>query len=434
MTSTGSSTVAQVIAMLNRQGWYVVASIIFALSGGIVLHVLMTSVDCHSTLFTATDFIFNDNNNSHRKAQNFVQDFSLYNASSSWMLFFESLKNDTATPEQARKEQKIAVHLQTSYPRHEMMARFPLGPVPVIIETNSGKCLVGSTCSQALRGHSSWSPDPHIRDILMTVLLKCAFRTHADECFVVDVGSNVGAHSLAVLHLGARVVSIEAQTDLCVASRLAAEYAGLAHRIHFICGGVSVDAMEHPLARLPVSKSNYRYGGNTRRLPYANEPVPLYALKRLIRDRKHVHFLKIDTDSIDCHILQQAINLMSQGVVHIHAMTLETWDESCKSGNRFGKQLRQLVRQNFTVHRTLVYERSWDNNGWDYENSFKRVALPKGWTEKLHVGFNFVLWCLNGSALSDAEVEAHPIHYPKWQYLFTKGDDIIQTGYRPKSM
>jgi hypothetical protein len=238
-----------------------------------------------------------------------------------------------------------------------------------------------------------------------------------------------------MLQMGSRTVSIEPQTDLCVASRLTVRHAGFANRSHIICGGISVESVENRTARLVVAgKRVYQYGGSQTGLPYTNEPVPLYPLKRLIGDRKHVHFLKIDTDTVDCYVLQQAIHVMNHSAVQIDAILLESWGVSCNTENLMGKLLLTMVRLGYTAHRTLVFERSWDDHGREYQNNFKRVPMPKGWTEELRIGFNFVLWKLHGSSVTDAELENHPRKFRDWQYLFTKGIDIIQTGYLTREL
>ena len=352
-----------------------------------------------------------------------------------WQQFFETVKRETVVPEQQLAEQAIAVFLPETSTPHAMMRRFPLGPIPVVIETKSGICLLGTVCAKALENNAStsiWTPDPHVRDILATILLKCSIRGNPDDCFAIDVGSNMGTHTLAMLQLGARVVAIEPQTDLCVASRIAAAYSGFANRCYIICGGVSSTRIRDPSARLSVGSKNHRYGADASKLPYKLDPVPLYSLEQLVSTQKKVHFLKIDTDSIDCLVLQQALDLMKEGRIEIDAIILESWDGTCSHQNLIGNQILYLVRNGYTMHRTLVFERSWDDNRWDYENNFKRVELPNGWTEQFHVGFNFVLWKADGDKMSDQELLSHPNRHPQWQYLFTKGIQVVQAGYRTR--
>jgi FkbM family methyltransferase len=325
-----------------------------------------------------------------------------------WNNFFRDIERDTAVPEQKLAEIAIAGFFPMSYPRHAMMKRFPLNPIPIVIETKSGVCLLGSVCSKALQSNSSnsmWIPDPHVRDILATLLLTCSFRGGRDDCFAVDVGSNMGTHTLALLQLGVRVVSIEPQTDLCVSSRIAAQIAGYSHRSHIICGGLSMSRASNFNERLEVGPKNHRYGADTSLLPYKLGPVPLYALERLVSTQRKVHFLKIDTDSIDCLVLQQALDLMEEGRTEFDAIILETWDTSCTNQNLIGQQILKLVRSGYTLFRTLVFERSWDDHKWEYENNYNKLDLPKGWVEEFHFGFNFVLWRADKDKISDEELD-----------------------------
>ena len=346
--------------------------------------------------------------------------------------------------QRSKNELAIEKSLYTTTPRHELSERFPLKPIPMVLETSGGVCFFGShltkgtICENAVRGKSSWSPDPHVRDIITTFLFTCGLRSQPDDCFAIDVGSNVGAHTMVMLELGARVVAIEPQEDLCVASRLSASALGYANRSRVICGGVAQTEATPRTASFMVQNA-WRYNGvapdrHTTVYPYTIGSVPLVALERLVGTRSRVDFLKIDTDSFDCAVLEQAIRIMSSRGVVFRAVLLETWDDSCTGGNLIGHQIVKLARMGYNVYRTLVYERSWDEHHRDYKNDFRTVNLPKGWTEEFHVGFNFVLWRANTQVLGDDELLSHPKAYPKWQYLFTKGVNVVQAGYQTSDL
>ena len=355
-----------------------------------------------------------------------------------WGIFFAEIQRDLGGD--ASQEIAIKQFLVTARPKHELCFRFPLPSMPIVIETNTGVCLLGAhltngtICKNALRGQSSWSPDPHVRDIISTALLHCGIVSNPRDCFAIDVGSNVGAHTLVMLQLGARVVAIEPQIDFCVATRLSAAAQGFANRSHTVCGGLAPSAQTLRAARLPVGKDNWRYFGKLIDLPYHLSEVPLVSLERLVASQRQIDFLKIDTDSIDCSVLQQAIDMMDARGVIIKAMLLESWDGSCKGGNLIGNQIFKLVKMGYTVYRTLVYERSWDDHHHDYENNFRIVQLPKGWTEEFHIGFNFVLWKANSNDLTHSELVAHPTLYPNWQYLFMKDVHMFQAGYKTRDL
>lgn len=353
--------------------------------------------------------------------------------------FFLELEQDLPIG-QSENELKILKLLHTTHPRHELTARFPLKSIPFVIETRSGLCMLGShltkgtICENSVRGNSSWTPDPHVRDIISTVLFTCGLRSVSDDCFAIDVGSNVGAHTMVMLLLGARVVAIEPQTDFCVASRLSAAAAGYANRSHIVCGGLAPSRSTPRTDKLGLDTNNWRYEGKISDMPYRLEPVALVSLERLVSHHLKVDMLKIDTDSIDCLVLQQAMDMMESRGVQIKAMLLESWDNSCTNKNLIGHQILKLSRLGYNIYRTLVYERSWDEHHRDYENDFRPVKLPKGWTEEFHVGFNFVLWKANTDSMSDDELVAHPIAYPRWQYFFINGVEILQAGYRTKDL
>ena len=65
-----------------------------------------------------------------------------------------------------------------------------------------------------------------------SVAMYSSLRAHRHDCFAIDVGSNFDAHTLVMLELGARLVSIEPQIDLCVASRISASALGYADIRH----------------------------------------------------------------------------------------------------------------------------------------------------------------------------------------------------------
>ena len=358
-----------------------------------------------------------------------------------WDAFFVNLNKDV--PHQV-SEMKIRDELYRTKIVHELSDRFPLETIPIILDTKHGLCFFGShltkgsICENAVRTRSTWTPDPHVRDIISTVLLKCSFRSYDDDCFAIDVGSNVGAHTLVMLSLGARVVAIEPQEDLCVASRLSAHANGFENRSYIVCGGLSTSEISDRAATFMVDGA-WRYNGASPNransaYPYRIGPVPIVSLERLIRDRKKINLLKIDTDSIDCFVLQQAIDLIEKKNLYLKAIILETWDQSCTHGNLIGHQILRLLKLGFTVYRTLVYERSWDEHHRDYENDFKILTLPDGWVEEFQVGFNFVLWRFDTKGLGNDEVLRHPVLYARWQYLFTKDVNMHQAGYLTKDL
>lgn len=284
-------------------------------------------------------------------------------------------------------ESKIRALLDVRLTDFAIAARFPLPELPFVctIKGGSQPCLIGKACEQARRP-SKWNPDTHIRDVIISLMLDCAlpWGPHRTEpCVAHDVGANVGLISLTMVRMGAHVISVEPQVDLCVALRATLEGIGegLSHLV--LCGGVGRQA---PGNRMKTSTGLYRYEGQVPPAVATHYPkeVPLYNVEQLVGPFKHLKFAKIDTDSHDCVILEQYLELIEQKRLTVESLILETWDWSCLGG-KIGELLHRFSVLGYSVYRTLT-PRDFDDNGWDTRNNFKPLpeVQPRNSTEQYH--------------------------------------------------
>lgn len=343
----------------------------------------------------------------------------------------------TSRATQTAAETAIAVTMPPVI-RYAVAGRFPVPSIPMVAELDDGTCLV-DRCEDMIRGASTWDPDAHIRDVIHSILLPCALRWLDDDCLVLDIGSNLGVHTLSMLQLGARVVSVEPQTDLCVASRVSIAYNGWSARSVVLCGGVSGEANTPDDADLHLGGTFYRYGGPTGVNNYVlPNVVPLFGVSNLVSGLPlgtHLRLVKIDTDSVDCTVAGQFINLMDAGVIDVGAFIFESWDRSCRSNNTVGPLVNALLDRGYTVYRTHITERSWDVDHKDTARSFAPMAEETLgiFREQFCQRFSFNLWVLDRSKATPEAVLAMTEREKLFQYIATK-DPFVLAGYITKDL
>ena len=97
-----------------------------------------------------------------------------------------------------------------SYPVH---LPWPHGTTDFVLEERPGKCdLFGGKpavcCDHTVR--LSKFVEPVVDDVVASFLAGC----HRHACRAVDLGANIGLHTMAMLNMGATVIAVEPQPDL----------------------------------------------------------------------------------------------------------------------------------------------------------------------------------------------------------------------------
>jgi FkbM family methyltransferase len=233
-----------------------------------------------------------------------------------------------------------------------LAGRWPLPDIPVALYSETGACVLqDNVCEDPDRWFSN--EDVHVRDIISSCLMKCAFRP---GCRSADIGGNVGLMTYTMLALGSQVVTVEPQHDLCNVIKRTAALNGWDSRSQVICGGVDVHPVQQSLSL--DMKHVFRIGGSTRS---GTIEVPVQDIMQILPSG-HYDFIKIDTDSIDCPLLGKLVAEIFQGHWSVDSMILETWEGNCKGGV-LAELVHRLQQLNYTVYRTLLWERQFDSTG-----------------------------------------------------------------------
>jgi FkbM family methyltransferase len=329
-------------------------------------------------------------------------------------------------------ETKLRNMMDTSLTQHAIAARFPLPELPLICmvkNDKNGDCLIGKACEEAKMPASKWNPDTHVRDIVISLLLECALPWGPKEpCVVHDIGANIGLIALTMAKMGAHVIAVEPQVDLCVALRTTLELNGELDKHLVFCGGVGLYAK----GRLATSTGLYRYEGAVPAQVVAQYPkdVPLYNVASITGDFKKIKFAKIDTDSHDCLILEQYLGFIEKGELEVESLILETWDWSC-GGGKIGEQLFKFSNLGYEVYRTLT-PRDFDDNGVDTRNHFQKIdkQTPDS-VEQYHQRMIRHTWKLNKRS-KEEWVKMVQMEDQKGQIYFITKTKILELGYISK--
>lgn len=144
--------------------------------------------------------------------------------------------------------------------------------------------------------------------------------------------------------------------------------------------------------------------------------------------RRHFIFIKIDTDTIDCYILEQIIDMIDSNALAVDSLVLESWDSSCQTGKKIGHLLARLARHKYTIYRTHVTDRAWDDNNHEINHRWAPIAeRPPEFTEQFSQRFNLVLWKAR-SNVTDDESWIRLSVGRIWQFFITK-DELVSQGY-----
>ena len=278
-----------------------------------------------------------------------------------------------------------------------MKGSFSWPPIPVIAEHSKGACDLfpggEAACRQIAKAQST--PDDWLLAFMAASFRHCTARQHGSRCLAVDIGSNLGLVSIRLMQIGFAVLSVEPQADLCCASTASITYNQFQTRSRVFCGGASslpvITAGHHgrsdwagedagrigQVGELPISRSAWRYG-HTHALKqgidlqqwYTNQSIPMRvpllsighllgatpgAPQRFWREQQqsgsravHFDFIKLDTDSVDCNLLQSLLQLQHDGIMTFESASLEVF--TCKA-TQLAKLLVEVHNSGYHIFR-----------------------------------------------------------------------------------
>jgi hypothetical protein len=225
----------------------------------------------------------------------------------------------------------------------------------IFAETRRGTCNLfhdRSSCSK-FQNEESDSPDFWIQHVVSRALHGCRTK----PCFAIDFGSNLGLHAMRMLQHGAFVLGVEPQADLSCASQASFRANGFADRANFVIGGIS----HIPTNEKLTSTDQYRYGGTINvtslysklgvELPTS---VPIYALRDILplnAGLKNYKFVKIDTDSLDCDLVREFLNLKDEKLLTFQSASFETWAGPGCADPSFSELLERLQKDGYNIYR-----------------------------------------------------------------------------------
>jgi hypothetical protein len=216
-----------------------------------------------------------------------------------------------------------------------------------------------------------------------------------------------------------------------LAQKISIKSSGLSDRSIVICGGIASRNDTPITERLPLKFNTlYRYGGKE---PDYTLPknASLYSVRRLLNHfrNEYIKFVKIDTDSIDCDVLEQILDLDELNFLKVESLVLESWDATCQNNNdKMTTLLVRMARMGYTIYRVHIGERLWDDDHWDLRMNYSRQSVPKGWREQFSQRFNFVIWRAEANMLTQADWKAIRRKFKRWQFFATR-KPFVQTGY-----
>ena len=149
-----------------------------------------------------------------------------------WIMQMHQMRMRNMTVARRQAFYNATARLVPAPTQRSVAERFPLPRLDLVMERRDGSCLLASAldCEHAIThpGGSQYNPDDGLaRDVVASVMHRCiqpAWLTW--ECVAMDVGSHIGATTLAMLHHQARVISIEADVELCAATHISASVVG----------------------------------------------------------------------------------------------------------------------------------------------------------------------------------------------------------------
>lgn len=343
--------------------------------------------------------------------------------------FMNTVKDGSSSKQLARKvsagtyEAEVSQKINITWRQYFLPPRFPIPKIPVYIEDSRRGCILGGDSCKALASGKHWWPDPHVRDIVSSVLLPCMFEK--EPCFAIDIGANFGYHALSMLQFNTKITTVEPQPDMCASLLASVERNGWSHLATIRCGAVLKAGVHKKMMDFYPAYANH-YGTVKESFSfqkYSMEPgVPAIALTDLLPSSGHgnvVRLLKVDTDSIDCDILGQTLSLIKQKRTEVRNIVTE--GTGCRRAVMVSN-LHEAQRLNFTVYRTLLWEAQFDENG--SPPRILKHRKPEFVDEVTGLHFNRYLWRFHNN-MTVEQWNSKEIHR-YWQYFLSK--DVLHSN------
>lgn len=299
-------------------------------------------------------------------------------------------------PKPSGFEAELAVKIPFKETPYFIQKRYPVPKIPVYVVNVQRGCVLGGAICNTLKKNLWMVYDPHVRDIVASVLLPCKFNN--EPCKAIDIGANFGMHTLSMLMLNTKVTSIEPQPDLCASLMMSATRLGMSDSARIRCGLVAsaddVASGEKLRKKVPFDPAGaYHYDGQVEK-PFtyeahglSSEGVPLVPLADLLPARgSELRLMKIDTDSIDCDIVNQVFDRIGKGELRVKNIIFES--NGC---SQIPQVLHRAQKMGFNVYRIDMGNLQFDELG-SRPKSKGNVHVPTVVDELFELRFVRYLW------------------------------------------
>ena len=239
---------------------------------------------------------------------------------------------------------------------------FPIRPFHMVLGVDQANpCVYIPDCEAFSRGDLEW-PEGFVIEVLIATLGDCPLR----KCHVLDLGGNLGYVNSYAGSLGAKVVSVEPQSDLAAANKATTEHNCWQHRVENIVGFLTLSADEDKHDH----KASQLWRPGMTEFNKTREATKVY-LGRLIEQlgSKHLDLVKIDVDSIDIPILKFIVNFVKMGDITVDHILIEA---ACEPETFF--ELQQLGYNIFQLDHHLR-ARFFDARGRDVYK-YRGATIP----------------------------------------------------------
>jgi len=320
-------------------------------------------------------------------------------------------------------EAEVSQKINITWKQYFLPARFPIPRIPVYIEDSKRGCILGGDSCRALAKGKAWWPDPHVRDILSSVLLPCMFKK--EPCLAIDIGANFGFHALSMLQFNTKITTIEPQPDMCASLMASVQRNGWSHLATIRCGAIIKAGSRAKMTNFHPEYAHH-YGKVKQSFTFKKynmkQGVPVIALTDLLPREGQgdvVRLLKVDTDSFDCDILGQILALVKKKRTEVRNMVTE--GTGCHQAT-MAAHLYDAQSLNFTVYRTLLWEAQFDEDG--SAPKILKHRKPEFIDEVTGLHFNRYLWRFHNNMTLE-QWNSKQIRR-KWQYFLSK--DVLHSN------